>query len=293
MTNVWNMPDPLSRRVFRTIRDWSEWSHAWDNASNLPAFLGLLHHGFNVQALPEPGTGGEAIARLRFYLRLADGWAVRDISTEDDPRLKLRRKAADMLASHFFSHRKYTSQERRRPFPPLAWIDALQYDGFLQDLAWFFRPNPGSYSPATNVCNLPESGRDDNCSVRTRSFARELARGVWGFDADGNAITLAAKSSKSRELYAASRPGFLHLLSFFGDLTLLASPEAPELNDRAQGALLELALDRRYVYGPGQAAEVGSYLNFASLEEALQAGSAAAQLLIVLTAIGKCPALSA
>lgn len=121
----------LFSREIRPIRNWHEFLERWQVATTLEEMLGLLHAGFNVQLDQCVGDDRtySSTDRLKFYFRLADGWARSALSllgdspedreeryrfghdqhgrtiyrSQNELRQIVARKAFDLLSTNFFS----------------------------------------------------------------------------------------------------------------------------------------------------------------------------------------------
>lgn len=262
-------PHPLAdyKPFEAPIYNWEDWLRAWNNTPHLMARMGLLHGAFDRPVLDWDDS-------ICFLLRMADGWAIRDLERNADPKTRLIRKAAEVLSKHFFGT-QFPSGD-----PASVWGAALESEEVLRHLAWFFRPDPGSISPGTNVCNLPHSSEKGLVPANIRDFARKLAQLAWRFKQE-KWVGYHSMPYPLRDTLPDLQADVLHVMLAFGDLELLLHRDC-KVDVASRMRLHEIALDRRYVLSWEQWRMPENQDPWSCLQEAAHNGSRAARVALLL-----------
>ena len=277
LTSIAEVPHPLANYEAPICFSWEQWRQAWEETQYLQGRLGLLHGIFDVYA-PQDSYMGVS-DRIRFLLRLADGWS-QNRGGNDSPERQLCMKAADVLANRFFARPEKTMDDRRdfanrNADFHLWWREALTQSFVSEDLAWFFRPQELHDTLHDPVLNFAESYSKKLSAVTIRRAGRALTQLAWGFN-DGKWMRHDTLLSHTERL-ATVRLDLLHLLLACGDVQLLLTRGYP-VDEAARQRLHELALQKHFL-GRGWDKEDPT---FKSIEEAEEAGSEAARVLLLL-----------
>jgi hypothetical protein len=264
----------LEGKEFSPDISWPDLRRQFEEAKQLPTCLGLLHRFFDATIV----SWDQEVDRLVQTCRLADGY-LQSKNLKGESEAHIRRKAFEVLAHRYFSHPPGTIR-RLRQLPPAA----------LEAFVWFFRPEQRIHHKGNEegrgLYNLEfwTNEKKDRSRDMARDFISELIKSIFGGsffynpypgEHANNTETLeSARSLKPKliEILHAQQGGVSKRLVLLPLLGAGSFPEWPVFDDACLKKLEELALAQHF-YGGN---------DVVSVEEAVLAGSSAAQLLVLI-----------
>lgn len=179
---------------------WDEWLRQWHQAGDMRTCLSLLHTGFEAEA----GTDGRISHRIRFYLKVANGWLI-ESGERDSQQKRLGRKAFYVLGDRLFQPEGiHGGYEKLFVLP----------SNVTYALSEFFCPR-GSYEGA-GLTNLSEHEPSD-----ANKMARDFIVGLCGYIIVGNPMVGSGFNQSTLRLLEGQRPWALRTLHALGDRLLL------------------------------------------------------------------------
>ncbi len=258
---------PLVRKEIGSISDWSHWLRRWEETSDAEILLGLLHTGFSVRtSYPD-----EVVARICFYLEIADGHRCESVFRPEDKsgwwdrelsgrRLLLAVKAWKMLCGNFF---KESSEQGERG---ATWKTLTLYPVLFEKLIWFFDPRRHEYPG-----NIPRRNEKHEGEI-VHQFLEEWIALCWGWQC--GEWRHDEKCQAIKQIFLSVRLKFIDILEDIGRLNFLLTVPTQarvEVNQASMRHLRRLALGQGY------------HKQYATIEEAIFDGRQAARVYLLLS----------
>jgi hypothetical protein len=284
---------PLSDKVVTNYTGWTEWLAKWNQETNQQVLISLLHTGYQLGTLEQPGTSRElsqVTNQFLFYLSVADGWnegvpqywggqnygndAV--LSTKKcELRTEIAQKAFSVLCQYPFKEwidRNGISNEyRKRYTSPHVLYTLMNFFGTTGE--------DGSFS-LRNLKRFDSLTHQDRCA---REFLFLLIQTIWYCRKEDQTIYVSMRNTENLQEITGIREAkkvcidvavlwSIEVLNALGCLDKLKHES--ELGDAVERKLKEIAL-RANIGRP----HVQNLRKVRSLDEALKAGDAAAWFL--------------